>query len=277
MVTGNFKFVVLILLFVFGINMISVQSFADNTSSNIITTSDGYTFNTETGLITSYSGNGGNIKIPSRINGIKVIGIDGYAFSGCTSLKNIAFPGVTYLGEDVFFDCHLESVTIPKTLESYYYDAGGSGDGGPIGFCTIDNIIFEDGTTYVEEEVVAYCAFKNITIPSSVTSIDQDISNYYSSITIITYPGTYADKYAQSNNIPVKYILTTPVPTVSNPVPEDINGDRVVNIEDVILAASHFNTTSSSGGYDIKCDLDNDGYINMIDIMRITVKFNYTY
>ncbi|WP_276326147.1 dockerin type I domain-containing protein [Pseudobacteroides cellulosolvens] len=64
---------------------------------------------------------------------------------------------------------------------------------------------------------------------------------------------------------------------LENPAPEDINGDMVVNVKDVILAATHFNTISSGNNYDIKCDLNDDGYINMIDIMMIVEKFNHTY
>jgi rhamnogalacturonan endolyase len=69
----------------------------------------------------------------------------------------------------------------------------------------------------------------------------------------------------------------TPVPSSINPVPQDINGDRVVNMADVILIASRFNTGSSSSNYDIKCDLNNDGYINMSDIIILASKFNYSY
>jgi hypothetical protein len=71
MVTCRFKFLVLVLIFIFSINIVSVQSFADNTDLGIIKTQD-YTFNAQNGTILYYTGNGGDIEIPSQINGIKV-------------------------------------------------------------------------------------------------------------------------------------------------------------------------------------------------------------
>lgn len=68
------------------------------------------------------------------------------------------------------------------------------------------------------------------------------------------------------------------LPTPSNTyVPEDINGDRSVNMRDVVLIASHFNTVSTDNNYDVKCDLNNDKAINLVDIVMIAAKFNLTY
>lgn len=64
----------------------------------------------------------------------------------------------------------------------------------------------------------------------------------------------------------------TPVPTSANP--EDINGDKVINIVDIMLIAAHFNTTASSADYDRKCDINNDGAINISDVMLVAFKFN---
>jgi hypothetical protein len=69
-------------------------------------------------------------------------------------------------------------------------------------------------------------------------------------------------------------------PAGSSPAPTpyanaaDINGDKAVNMKDVMLIAAHFNTTASSSNYDKKCDLNNDGAINMNDIMIVAKVFN---
>lgn len=72
----------------------------------------------------------------------------------------------------------------------------------------------------------------------------------------------------------------TPTPTSSgfeNPVPEDINKDRAINMNDVVLLSKHFNSSLGDSKYDIKCDINNDGAINMKDVVLISKKFNTVY
>lgn len=64
----------------------------------------------------------------------------------------------------------------------------------------------------------------------------------------------------------------TPVQNTENP--EDINGDGVINIADIMLIAAHFNTMSADSKYDRQCDINNDGAINISDVMMVAVKFN---
>ncbi len=76
-------------------------------------------------------------------------------------------------------------------------------------------------------------------------------------------------------NRPSNTPTSTPVPTV-NRVVEDINGDKAINMSDVMLIAVRFNSISPDGNYDRKCDLNGDGAINMSDVMLVAVKFNTT-
>jgi hypothetical protein len=194
-----------------------------------------------------------------------VTSIGTHAFKDCINLKNMILPGsITKVGESIFRECSLTELTISKTLKGLW----GADDEGSLAYCNIKNLIFEEGTTAIEEFQFVLCNVENLTIPSSVTSIGDLAFWLCRDVTIYTYPGSYADEYAQSKNIPVKYLT---------PIPEDINADRVINMEDVILVASHFNTSSSESNYDIKCDLNSDGVINMIDILVIATKFNYIY
>ncbi len=55
---------------------------------------------------------------------------------------------------------------------------------------------------------------------------------------------------------------------------EDINGDKVVNMSDIIILAAHFNTVSTDAKYDKKCDINGDNAINMVDVMLVAAKFN---
>ncbi|MDP4182709.1 MAG: carbohydrate-binding protein [Bacillota bacterium] len=53
---------------------------------------------------------------------------------------------------------------------------------------------------------------------------------------------------------------------------EDINGDNVVNMADVIMIARSFNAQVSDTNK--RCDLNKDGVINMGDVILIALKFN---
>lgn len=54
----------------------------------------------------------------------------------------------------------------------------------------------------------------------------------------------------------------------------DINNDNAVNIKDIVLIASAFNTTAGDGNYKIKFDLNEDGVINLVDVVIASKNFN---
>jgi len=89
-------------------------------------------------------------------------------------------------------------------------------------------------------------------------------------------------KFSLNSPTPTKNINTptvtksptsTPTSTVKV-LQEDINGDGVVNMADVIMIARCFNgqVTDSTRN----CDLNNDGVINMSDVIKVALKFNKT-
>lgn len=55
---------------------------------------------------------------------------------------------------------------------------------------------------------------------------------------------------------------------------EDVNGDGIINMYDVMVLAESFNTLRGDGRYDEALDLNSDGAINLIDIIIIAGKFN---
>ncbi|KNY30341.1 GDSL-type esterase/lipase family protein [Pseudobacteroides cellulosolvens] len=63
----------------------------------------------------------------------------------------------------------------------------------------------------------------------------------------------------------------TPTSTAKTLV-EDINGDRVVNMADVIMLARNFNAQVTDSTR--SCDLNSDGVINMSDVIKVALKFN---
>jgi len=63
----------------------------------------------------------------------------------------------------------------------------------------------------------------------------------------------------------------------NNSIPEDINKDGTVNMIDVMKTAKIFGSSNSESIFDTKCDLNGDGCINMVDVMKIAIKFGYSH
>ncbi|MDP4181206.1 MAG: family 43 glycosylhydrolase [Bacillota bacterium] len=67
---------------------------------------------------------------------------------------------------------------------------------------------------------------------------------------------------------------STPTPTSTPANSIDLNHDGAINMADVILLASKFNTVKGNTGYIDSYDLNKDGVINMADVIIIAAKFN---
>ena len=75
--------------------------------------------------ITEYTGNGGNVTIPNKIDGKSVTEIGKYAFYGCTDLTSVNIPNtVISIGNNVFYGCtNLTTINIPNSVQSIGEDA----------------------------------------------------------------------------------------------------------------------------------------------------------
>jgi len=85
-----------------------------------------------------------------------------------------------------------------------------------------------------------------------------------------TYGMCFDEKFEPSVN------PSTSVGPSSTKVREDVNEDGAINMADVMLVAEVFNTNSSSSKYVARRDINEDGAINMADVMMIAEKFNTT-
>jgi hypothetical protein len=65
--------------------------------------------------------------------------------------------------------------------------------------------------------------------------------------------------------------------TVSGHNPGDLNGDGVVNIDDLVLVTSHWGQTSSSPNWDVRADANGDGVVNIDDLTEVTSNWGKTY
>ena len=99
----------------------------------------------------------------------------------------------------------------------------------------------------------------SITIPDSVTSIDGSAFSNCTNLTIYCYQGSYAEKYAKSNNIPYKYLEAgetklSITPTISVSVVEVSENASESEITAAVRAAStvSFGSTSvDTGSYEL--------------------------
>ena len=127
--------------------------------------------------------------------------IQSSAFKGCRNLKKIQLlENVNYLGQNIIKGTAIESLTIPKSVESCY---GYSGEGPLTGAEYLKEIIFEEGMKTIPANI-AYKAqtLERAVIPASVEKIEQREFSDCDKLTIYGIPGSYAEAYANENQIP---------------------------------------------------------------------------
>ena len=159
--------------------------------------------------ITGYRGNGGDVVIPSVLDGVKVTSIGENAFKYRYGLKSITIPdSVISIGENAFWGCeNLKSITIPDSVTSigrYVFAAcdgltsitipGSVTSMGGDAFWKCENlksITIQDGVTRIGGGAFFGCSnLTDITIPDSVTSIGESAFWCCSSLKSIIIPGS---------------------------------------------------------------------------------------
>ena len=148
----------------------------------------------------------GEITLPESITQI-----GGQAFNG-SSLTCIVIPNsVTSIGEYAFNNCrNLKDVTLSNELMKIDQDT--------FSYCTsLESISVPEGVTSIgigafEQDSELSSAF----IPDSVTQIEMGAFSNCPKLVIHGYSGTYAEKYANNNNIPfvAEQRILTHVPAV---------------------------------------------------------------
>ena len=95
--------------------------------------------------------------------------IGSYAFSSCSSLKNINMPkGIIYIGPFAFYHCSsIKSIEIPETVRTI--------NQATFNRCTrLENIRIPQSITSIEREAFAGCSkLKNVIIPEAVKEIGE--------------------------------------------------------------------------------------------------------
>ena len=130
-------------------------------------------------------------------------GIGAGAFSNCSSLKQIKLPSkLKTLGSGVFRGTGITSITIPKTLEGAY---SSNSSGALAGAKNLKEVIIEEGMEKIPSSLVYVDAdnqIQKIQIPSSVKQVGSLAFKNCKNFTIYGYKNSYAETYANENNIP---------------------------------------------------------------------------
>ena len=166
----------------------STYSTPDDSTEPMTEETEEYSLTNST--ITKYNGTGGDIVIPSEINGVTITAIGesafkgnttitsvvipdtitsigGSAFRGCTALASVTLPSrLSSTGTYVFSGCtSIETVTIPgtlKTIGSYMFN-GCSG---------LKSVIMEEGVADTGTYTFYYCTnLETVQVPSTLTTV----------------------------------------------------------------------------------------------------------
>lgn len=132
--------------------------------------------------IVKYSGSLGNVAIPSTLGGKKVIRIGDDAFSDNATLKTVSFnENVLSIGAGAFYNCNgLTQIELPSSLTTI---SSSTTTGYRGAFENCDNL-------------------SKMVIPQSVTTIGVNVFKNSTLVTIYGNNGSFAEGYANENNIP---------------------------------------------------------------------------
>ena len=144
-------------------------------------------------------------------------------FSGCASLQTIQIPeSVTVIGDSAFEGSGIQEIRIPQNVKRIgdftFNDCG-----------KLKNIEFEEGITQIGDWAFESCGLEKVELPNSLISVGSYVFDYCAGlrkilipenvshigygtfgygmkldVTIYGVPGSYAQTYAQENNIRFK-------------------------------------------------------------------------
>ena len=132
----------------------------------------------EYGVLTGYTGPGGDIVIPKGVTSI-----GDYAFYDCDSITSVSIPkSVTSIGECAFAWSSLKSIELSKGVTSI-------GNAAFAGCTNLSSITLPDGITDIEERAFAECSsLKSVVLSNGVKTIKESTFLKCSSLTSISIP-----------------------------------------------------------------------------------------
>jgi hypothetical protein len=104
----------------------------------------------------------------TRIGGVNVVSIGGWAFNSCNSLIEVDFPEAIFIGEEAFANCYnLESVSFQK-LETLgvYYDEDKIYSSGAFSYCTSLKTVYMPKLKIIGKSAFINCeALESVSFP----------------------------------------------------------------------------------------------------------------
>lgn len=197
-------------------------------------------------------------------------------FWGCTSLEEIKLPsGITELDSSAFNSCiNLKKITLPESLKVI--------DPWAFKNCTsLTSVVIPEGVETISLHAFLDCDnLKTITIPDTVTSIDECALGYYTvesgfdfdfkieyfpyeDVVIRGYADSFAQKYANSNDLRFEELLR-------ETVLGDVDADSEITIKDATLVQKYVACiTSLYNSQKNYADVESDGAVNIKDATAI--------
>ena len=152
--------------------------------------------------------------------------IGGAAFSGCEALTEIEIPqSVTFVGMQAFYHCDsLTEIVIPGSVTSMERQI--------VGNCkNLKSVIIGDGLSEITSYSFSECpALEKVIIPESVTTIADDVFKKSEKVTVYGYDGSYAQTFANENDIPFIALNGEKELTKENNI-----GDVIINTDTITI------------------------------------------
>ena len=209
-----------------------------------------------------------------------VTSIEDEVFRGCTALETLILPeSLTYMGYEMIESTAISSITIPKNVKS----CDESLHNGPLANCkTLKMVTFEEGMTSIPGYILAsrdYTSYvTKVIIPASVEEIGSCAFYKCENMTIYGYTNSYAQQYANENDIPFVSVAIAKNATVSDVLSHiDLNnlisnislGNTTINGPTVTIGGKTFSLFSFNAAATLKL---NDKVQAKVDMEKKTIQ-----
>lgn len=144
---------------------------------------DGFIYNAEDGcaVISGYNGAGGDVIVPSELEGYKVSRIGNGAFFGVDTIRTVTVSdGISHIDESAFSGVSATQIILPDSLVSI-------GDYAFENTEELESIVLPDSVTTLGDGIFWNSGIKKITLPCELKCIPDNTFNN-SSLTEITIP-----------------------------------------------------------------------------------------
>ena len=202
------------------------------------------------------------VTLPSSL-----IDLSGNAFRWCTSLTEIVltYGNTSYsVKNNVLFNADgTELIIHPEGLGGLYQVPEGTKVIGKEAFAwniNLSDVTLPDGVTRIDDYAFYACkSLVAVTIPESVTTIGSDVFTLRQNLTIYGVQGSYAETYANSNNIPFKELESPKLELSNDNIEISVRGNP--NYNQQVEAAKTLTITNTSSRYvEVRTDIYSGDY-----------------